>query len=125
MHIIGSVSEFSKWITEKYWDYQKAQGKVISVSAYARYLAVRQQNLSRWMLGNGKPADHENISKLVARYGDETYQALGMQKPPSQVNDRRLADLLAIWDSLSEAVQDKLLKQAKAGKNESKKKGNR
>lgn len=119
------MSEFSDWFHRKFFDYQREQNRVVTKTDFAKYLSVSQQNISNWLSGRSRPTDHETISKIAAQLGDETYDALGMQKPSARVTDRRLADLLAIWDSLSETLQDRLIKQAKAGRNESKKKSNK
>lgn len=81
--IYNLVVEFSDWITQKYVEWRgDAIGRERSITEYAKYLGVSQQLMSNWMKKGGKvPRSIEMINKLVAAYGNEVYDVLGLEIP--------------------------------------------
>jgi hypothetical protein len=79
---INSV-EFSDWITRKFVEWRGDRyGKSASVKEFARLFGASQQLMSDWMRADGKvPRDAKYISALVAFYGAEAYEVLGLPLP--------------------------------------------
>ncbi len=96
-------TEFGKWLTKKYLEYQAGQGKRITIADFADYLGgVHQVTVSRWMNGTRIP-DGEYLSMLASALGDEVYDVLRLPRP-----DKRLAAIITSWGVLSESQRDKL-----------------
>src|SRR3972149_3417746 len=93
------MSEFSIWFKGKFLEWQAEQMGVKSISDFATFLGVSQPNASRWLNGQSKPRDHENIRRLVGFYGNEVYEVLGIENP---ITDDRLRLINEHWDGLPE-----------------------
>jgi hypothetical protein len=82
---------FTEWIVEKYneWSKNRSAGgrHKDSHAAYARWLGLNQQLVSSWILGKAIPdvRSKHNIDKLVARYGTEVYDILGIEYSDADV----------------------------------------
>ena len=103
------MSEFSIWFKGKFLEWQAEQMGVKSISDFATFLGVSQPNASRWLNGQSKPRDHENIRRLVGFYGNEVYEVLGIENP---ITDDRLRLINEHWDGLPEGTKDALADQA-------------
>jgi transcriptional regulator with XRE-family HTH domain len=75
---------FSKWLTDKYLDWQKASGSRRTLDEYAKLLRVGQSTISEWMNGRYNPRSAKHIDLLRAQYGDEVYDILGLPRPAAE-----------------------------------------
>ncbi|BCY18655.1 hypothetical protein hrd7_25040 [Leptolinea sp. HRD-7] len=72
--------DFHKWIKEKYTNWSDSGKK--SVSQFAAYLEISQPTVNAWIgETRGQPQTREIINKLVAKFGDEVYEVLGLSAP--------------------------------------------
>lgn len=71
--------DWKEWIATKYLDWRGDKiGIGGSVSAYSRYVGVKQQVMNSWLNEGKKPESAKNINALVAHYGGEVYDVLGI-----------------------------------------------
>jgi hypothetical protein len=72
--------EFSDWITDKYIKWRGDRfGKGSSVAEFAKNIGAPQSLMSYWMKKGGKvPTSKKHIDALIAVYGDEARQILGI-----------------------------------------------
>jgi hypothetical protein len=77
------MSAFSKWINEKFEEYRGArQGQGGSLSAFGRMLGAPHQTIQMWLKPDAKPPrKQEYINRLVELYGQEAYDAMGIDAP--------------------------------------------
>lgn len=78
-----AMGDFSDWLTQKYIEFRgNSVGHDRSVTEFAKWIGVPQPVVSDWMNKNGrKPKSHKSIELLVARFGVEVYDVLGLPKP--------------------------------------------
>ncbi len=74
------MKEFSDWITDKYREWRgDAVGRERTITDFANYIGVNQSVVSSWMKKGGKVPKHkDSIDKLVAKFGPEVYNVLGI-----------------------------------------------
>lgn len=108
------MDNFHAWIKAKYFEYQKSEDRVVSVSEFAVYIGVKQGSMSKWILGQSKPRDQKTIQPLVEKYGDEVYGVLGIEPPVSLKvsKDERLNLLNRVWELLPEAMKNEFANKA-------------
>lgn len=109
------MDNFHAWIKAKYFEYQKSEDRVASVSEFALYIGVKQGSMSKWILGQSKPRDQKTIQPLVEKYGDEVYKVLGIEPPASPAkasSDERLNLLNRVWKLLPEAMKNEFADKA-------------
>ena len=100
--------EFSDWITQKFirWRGDRV-GRGSSVADFAKLFGATQPVLSMWMKKGGKrPKSAKYINALVAVYGDEVYQILGLT-PPAQ-NHLRENGYGSAFSSLPRSIRSEL-----------------
>lgn len=96
-------TEFSKWLTVRFLEYQAAQKRRVTVEEFAQYLGgVHQVTVSRWMNGTRTP-DQGYVSMLADRFGDEVYDMLDLPRP-----DPRLQAIIANWKCLTDEQRNQL-----------------
>lgn len=102
---IMNEMEFSEWITKKYIEWRgEAFGQERSITKFADLLGVKRSLLTQWMQTGGKvPSSHLSINALVAHYGPEVYDILGLERPPETP-----------FDQLPESVRSRLVEAANA-----------
>ena len=80
----NEVMEWTDWINRKYIEWRGDSRKTIS--QFADYVGVSQSLMSQWMSPNPKkPTSQVSISKLVAIYGIEVYEVLGLPVPAEEI----------------------------------------
>jgi hypothetical protein len=78
------MARIKDWLSEKFRDWETAQGRSQSYFAFARYLGVSQTALAGWISGTEEPGD-EDLAVIAAKLGPGVYDAAGMRLPDSQV----------------------------------------
>jgi transcriptional regulator with XRE-family HTH domain len=71
------------WLSQKFNEWEKAQGRSQSYYAFARYLEVTQSSLSQWMTGASIPAG-EDLLSVASKLGPEVYDVLGVPRPNAE-----------------------------------------
>ncbi len=74
------MTKLSEWITQKYLDWEKAQGKPQTYYNFSRYLDVPHSDLTLWISGNSLP-EGDHLVKLANRLGEEIYDLLVKPRP--------------------------------------------
>jgi len=70
---------FAEWLNQKYKEWRGDEiTREYSVSAFARYLGITQQNVDDYLKGESVPRQTKIINKLVEKYGAEVYKAIGL-----------------------------------------------
>jgi transcriptional regulator with XRE-family HTH domain len=114
------VSDFSKWLKNEFFEWQKTEGEIKNLTDFAKYLNVSQPNLSKWVSGGSKPRDSENIEKLASKLGSEVYELLGFTPP---IDDPLLKSIASIWKTLTQPEKEELETRAKTLKEQREKYG--
>ncbi len=71
---------FAEWFNRKYSEWRGDEiTQDYSVSAFARYLGVNQQNVDDYLKGKSVPRSNKIINRLVEKLGTEVYRALGLK----------------------------------------------
>ncbi len=89
------IMNYDEWLRIKFLEWEKNSGRRQTVTAFARYLKVKQPSLERWMNGDNPPS-LKYIQILGSKLGHEIYDILGLPRPntipldqlPKQVRDR-------------------------------------
>lgn len=102
---MGSMENFSSWITRKFVEWQAHEGKRKSIEEFAAYLGTSRPLVNMWMNGNKKPGV-ENIKILAELFGNEIYDVLNLPRPNPYLQIVNRA-----WDNLSEELQIKISKE--------------
>ena len=68
----------------KFIEWEQAQPRRQSFSAFARYLGIRQTTFSQWITGNGIPS-YEKAMILAQKLSDEVYDVTGYARPGDSV----------------------------------------
>lgn len=95
---IIEIMNFGEWLNENFLEWRKAYSPVKpSVSDWAVYLGVVQQQLSDWMNNKYKPG-YKNLAILAEKLGMEVYDAAGQKRPETPTRKRisieQLVDML-------------------------------
>ncbi len=98
---------FSKFLLDKYLEWQGKAGARKSVVEFASYLGYPQPTVSAWMNGNRTPRDEGTVRQLAVKLGIETYDILGLERP-----DARLFFIMQHWGELTDEQQARLLEEA-------------
>lgn len=77
---------FSSWLLDQFRMWEKASGEKKSVSAFARYLGVKQPSLNRWMSGDSLP-EYENVVRMSRKFEKEIFDVLGIAPPSNYQKD--------------------------------------
>jgi transcriptional regulator with XRE-family HTH domain len=80
MNVSEKEKEFARFMTRKFREWEEGRGSRQSVSAYARFLGVKQPTLTRWMQGDSLP-DMGNVEILAEKLGPDIYSVLGLPDP--------------------------------------------
>jgi hypothetical protein len=91
-----------EWLTQKFRDWEQAQGRSQSYYAFARYLGVSQTDLVLWIEGNALPKGDE-VLLLADKLGPEIYDTLQQARPNTQ--NQRMA---AAFPGLPTGLRDRL-----------------
>lgn len=110
MVVIINFVSFSEWINGKFIEWRGDRvGKAASVAEFARQFGAPQQLVSSWMTpverGGKIPRSSKYINALVAVYGNEVYDVLGLPVPEYEEIP---ADQLPpeLRESLDDALRD-------------------
>lgn len=96
-----------KWLDQKYLEWQMQEGGSRGVGAFAQWLGVDRELLSRWMNGKSKP-DKASANKIAIKLSDrEIYKILGYPIP-----DQRLQTIFQQWETYSEEKKNELFERA-------------
>jgi transcriptional regulator with XRE-family HTH domain len=68
------------WLNDQFREWEKKSGRRQTVTAFARWLGIKQPTLNRWMSGDTTP-DAENLRVLSRKLGTEIYIILGLKIP--------------------------------------------
>ena len=71
------IVEFRDWLWGKFEEWRRGTTK--GPAAFARYLGIKQQQVSAWLNGDYRP-NLDGIAKLAERYPD-IYEVLGVPDP--------------------------------------------
>ena len=101
--------QWKEWITEKYLVWRRNKpGRAGSAASYAREIGFTPQTLSSWMNKGQVPRDAEIIDKLVAYFGVEILDVVGLpsgvnplDQLPSELRDRYTTAILEIAHELN------------------------
>lgn len=91
-----------EFLTQKYLDWQAAQGEIKTLEEYAEYLGVNRSLLSFWMNGKRVP-NEENIDRMSLKLGNEIYDVLDLPRPNPYLQLVNRA-----WAHLPEEIQIKI-----------------
>jgi len=91
-----------EWLTQKFRDWEQAQGRSQSYYAFARYLGVSQTDLVLWIEGNAVPKG-DDVLLLADKLGPEIYDTLQQARPNTQ--NQRMA---AAFPGLPAGLRDRL-----------------
>lgn len=100
--------DFNEWIAQKYLEWRgDAIGREGSVSAFSRWIGVPQSLMNDWLQAGGKkPTSAKTINALVARFGGEVYDVLGIT-PPISIEDENMQALQEIAELLKDIPRDR------------------
>ncbi len=87
------MMEFSEWINRKFVEWRGPSRK--TVTDFAEYIGVPQQTMTHWMTPKSAIPHAKNLKKLVARYGNEVYEVMGLQSPSDGVTIPLLGRIVA------------------------------
>lgn len=83
MLIVATKS--SKWLNQKFLQWQSASGERKNISEFAEYLEVGEAALGHWLIGRRNP-NFENSLKICRKLHDfELMGILGFQIPPDSI----------------------------------------
>jgi transcriptional regulator with XRE-family HTH domain len=71
---------YSKWLTQKMYEWGKSNLEQFKITNFARYLEVSQPSLSQWLRGDHPPTG-ENLKIIAEKLGDEIYFLVGRLPP--------------------------------------------
>jgi len=106
---------FGKWLQTYYvnkfipW-YLGKHGKIPSQNEFAKWLGIRNTNLSQYMNDNRRP-DVSQSDLLATRLGPEVYDRLDL--PRKMPKDKALYWIADHWHELTEDEQKSILADAK------------
>jgi len=97
--------KFSEWLEKKYIEWLSKAGKYKTQREFAEWLGLNRTQLSMYLNGSRVPTGN-NIDKLIAKLGPETYDALGLARP-----DPLLQYVTHNWHKLPEETQNQIREQ--------------
>lgn len=97
---------FSKFLEQKFLEWQQTEGGRRTVKEFADYLGVSQSTISTWWNDDRKP-EGDNLHRLALKLGIEVYDALGKERP-----DLDLHYIQANWEALDPNAKRILREQA-------------
>ena len=100
------MEKLPAWLTRKFREWESKTGRRQSLSAFARYLGVKQPSLSHW-INHDNPPSYENIEKLAEKLGPEIYDIMGMPRP-----DPNIEKLVELYSAASPEQKKEILRQA-------------
>jgi DNA-binding transcriptional regulator YiaG len=80
----GRMANLKDWLSQKFIEWEKAEGRRQSYYAFARYLEVSQSGLGQWMVGSSAPSG-DDLLNLANKLGVEVYDVLGLPRPNAEV----------------------------------------
>jgi hypothetical protein len=102
--------KFNDYLTQKYVEWRgDAIGREKSLKDFAEWIGVSNQLLTYWMRQNGKIPKHKRtIDKLIAKFGPEIYNPLGLARPdtipldqlPPEMRDRLITAIYEVNSTL-------------------------
>lgn len=96
---------FSKFLENKFLEWQQREGGRRTVKEFAAYIGVSQSTISMWW-NEGRQPEGDNLLKLAMKLGVEVYDVLGKPRP-----DIDLLYLQTIWNDLSNESRRALREQ--------------
>ena len=99
---------FDKYIFTKIQEFEKEQGKRVSLDKFAEYLGVSRPLISHWLSGRTKPS-LENVRILAEKFGPEIYDILELSRP-----DPDLLAITKVWYQIPEKSRRAIREQAEA-----------
>jgi transcriptional regulator with XRE-family HTH domain len=114
MDTVEKAERFGKFLTDKYFDYQRKRGVNTSQADFAKYLRVHTSALSHWMRGNRAPGVGY-AHRLAAKLGNEVYDLLDIPILPSDnEHERRIHKaLIGLTDEQQDHIASIAEKEAK------------
>jgi hypothetical protein len=105
--------EFYEWMNARFLEWRNSsRGREGSISQFARLFGASQQVMSKWLAKDGyKPKSAKHINALVAAYGIEVYDILGIERPPQTSIDQVPEPLRSRLLAATEAVQAELTRR--------------
>lgn len=100
------MKEFKDFLFDKLQEYEREQGRRISMVEYAKYLGISRPVLSYYLNGRNTPGI-DNAGLLAEKLGIEVYDYLGVTRP-----DPDLLKLKTLWGKLPAEVRHQLAEQA-------------
>jgi len=97
---------FSEFLEKKYLEWQLKEEGRKTIVEFAVYIGVSQPLLSMWLNGKKRPGV-ENIKLLSEIFGNEVYDALGIERP-----NPYLQQINRLWEFLPEHVQRQIAEEA-------------
>lgn len=112
----------SGWLLRKFREWETSTGGRQTVSAFARYLGVKQPSLNRWMNSDSVP-DFENAVKISQKLGTEIFEILNLPVPslptgitgilpPTSDADENARQLIFIFQNATPERRAELLRYA-------------
>lgn len=93
-------NEFSKWLNDKFLDWQRAFGRK-PVTDFAEWLGLEPATVNHWLNGIRRPSSPEYLDVLAYKLGDlSCYAMLGYPTP-----DELLLRVKMEWDTLPEETR--------------------
>jgi hypothetical protein len=109
--------EWQEWIEKKYLEWRgNSYGHDRTQEDFADYIGVSQSLMNQWMRPKKgkktkKPTAQKTISRLVAKYGNEVYEVLGIPPPDDAEYQANLAAVPPEYKDLFEQdLKDFILK---------------
>ena len=87
----------SKWLTNRFLDWQRDQGELKSVSEFAEFLGVSQSVASKWLNGV-QPPKGLYVERLAEKLGIEIYDVLGLERPATPRPDPQVAEMMTLYN---------------------------
>jgi len=97
---------FSKFLEQKFLEWQQAEGGRRTVKEFAEYLSVSQSTISTWWNEDRKP-EGENLLRLALKLGIEVYDALEKPRP-----DMDLHFIQSVWEDLTPESRQSIREKA-------------
>jgi transcriptional regulator with XRE-family HTH domain len=101
------MTNISKWLHQKFLEWESLHGKRMSISGFAKHIDVPQPSLSNWMAGHHEPTG-ENLFKIASVLGDDVYDVLGESRRFSVISDLDLYCIVKKWDNLPDEIKTEI-----------------
>lgn len=95
-----------EYLTQKFLDWQAAEGERKTLEDFADFLDVNRSLLSYWMNGSRIPSE-KNVDKIAVKFGNDIYEILDLPRP-----NPYLQKVNRLWEFIPEEVQRRLAEQA-------------